>query len=203
MIAQMFSPVLKTTRTIRFAGILSTSSVPVTVSRIASVLGMAVATATTAFPLVYSFRVRRVRVWASNTTNIPSGLRFIWRGSGGSADFGEDKEYNSESLSQTQPAYIDAVPPPNTAPSFWFNGDSDLSTTVFSFQATSMSSGSISTSQIVLDLTVDMTLNNNLGTNFAAATVVGQTAGNIIYNALDGSGGALLPLGVTNVAVSY
>lgn len=184
----VFPPRLTTDLTVghvfRFKSASAATAIAVTAADLMDLLMMS-ATATSAYRLIASARVRRVDVFASASAGTNATV---------SVEFAPDTTVagarhmlvSDTTLGSARPAAVNAVPNKTSLAGMWM---SDASTTTI-FTVSSDVANSI------VDVHLTFTLRNNEAAS-AVASVSGLTAGTVYCHYLDGHGGQYVPVGWT------
>jgi hypothetical protein len=156
---------------IRYSMVASSSII--TAGDIISSVGNLATTTSSMSSIWASFRIKKIDMWTPSVSNAVAFCSIEWTGGTNSVN----KVVQDTSNSVTFPAHVSSSPPPGTTSSFW-NGVNDVSQTMFTI--------STSTSNTIVDLTVDLKMNDDNNGVGLAISRTGSTVGKIYYAGLDG-----------------
>ncbi len=147
----------------------SNGSPSITVGNLVNLIAMLV-TSTSEYPIFDSVKVKRIRV-VDNTGGV---VAIRWKGGSFNKDTFKSSEGNA-----SFPSVLDVKPPPLSAASFW-NGQSNLSTALF-------------TLTVLTTSTIDLWISGTLApaSPTAVTTPASFTVGNLYFWPLDGPNGTL------------
>ncbi len=179
------------THTYRYSGaIANTAGLSITALDILGAAGVYTKTSNSSVvPIFSSFRLRRLKVWATTVSGAtPVGsVAVIWQGASTAA--ATDQMMVATSASISVPLFMDMKPPAMSQAAFW---NIESSGVIFSIAPT------LANTQLVVDLTLDLKMNTG-GFSPVGITVVTAALGDTYYLALDGPGtNELLPVGLSS-----
>jgi len=183
------------TRRSRFQ-ISATGSYNVTVQNIMQSLGCLYRLSTAAATVNTAFRLRRLRMWGAAIvggafTPSASTVSVTWFGDQ-TLNFESNKEVSDSSPSSAYVAHIDATPPPRSSAAQWqaVASTASVSTAVFML-ITGMA-------EAVIDVDFDIVHGDGANSPCFGFTTAGGTVGQMFYPPLDGVGGFLTQVGLSN-----
>jgi hypothetical protein len=162
----------------------SSGSSLITTDSLLYAAGGVAATTTSLFPIVGSFKILSIKMWAPCVNNALVSCSVEWVG----GLFSPTKKITETSNSVTTPARLRTTPPEGSASSFWQGiGENNSLFTISS-----------DVSNTIVDVVLQCILNDN-SLSLIAKTVVAATVGNIYYLGLDGlpvATSKYIPIGV-------
>jgi hypothetical protein len=169
-------------KTFRYS--MTNGSVSITSASIISACGGIATTATVLHPVVGSFKIHSVKMWAPSASSALATCSVAWEG----GLFGLTKTVQDTSVSVTTPAKVFAKPPIGSTAEFWQSFASN--NVLFTIQS--------NVSSTIVDVKMSCIYSDNSNPPYGVA-VVGGTVGNVYFLGLDGLAVAtskFIPLGV-------
>ncbi len=161
------TPVKTQSRSIRLQATAAQADFDVTVGMIANFLSMA-SSSTVAYPLPYSVRIRKLKMWAWSAVLGSSATIAVEWNSGNAIVFSNNLSVQNTTFSTTEPAWLVSSPPKNSLCSWWL-GASNGTQVAFSI---SCPQGT------VIELDYDYTLDATEPAN-APISITGGTVGTL------------------------
>jgi len=145
--------------------------------------GIVASGANTGYPFHGFFQIKRIRLWSvpnATTTNVQAptiGIRWFNTVAGTLGD--TNSQSSDTSLSLAIPAFVDTVPPPGSAASFWQGPSTNTIFNIFISNTTA----------VVMDIHLDWKINDNANGAVSSVSTAGtMTVGNVYFPSIDGSG---------------
>ncbi len=174
-----FKPTVQVDHKFRFQASAAGSST-ITTDSLGDLLCVA-ATATSAYQLAKSIRIRRVEMWGPPASNLsPVTVALEWEAlSAGS--FGNSIKLSDTSVGSTRVAHLNAKPPKSTQVSMWQSATAgnNLFTLTYPVGA-------------IIDIHYSMTVREDAGAQAVTGAVAGATVGQVYCRNLDSTGSNLL-----------
>lgn len=150
---------------------------------LARLMGIVATTTTVGYPLIQTFKLNTVEVWATTQSNFSSQITLRWASDEAFAN--STKEVTDMSLSSAYPSHVLAHPPAGTYQSMWFQESTGGDTEFFHLDAST---------NVIVDINITGILyDGNRGTSI---TIADATAGTVYYPSPNSS---LTPVGLTGI----
>lgn len=143
------------------------------------------------YGLLSAVRIKKVELWALNTTGRPAEMTVDW--SANTPLMGSrSTRVTSTTLGVSNVAHLKATPPPNSLASFWIEVAPNGANRIFNVSANE-------TTELILDLTLEVVVHDSLLDGPSSPIAVsGATPGQVYLTYLNGT---LEPVGYISIAV--
>jgi hypothetical protein len=192
---QIIPTISTVARYVNRASASGVTNTAITTINIVNAGGILATGANTGYPFHGFFRIKRIRLWAApnavtSFNQAPSvGIRWFNTVAGTLGD--TNSQASDTSLSSTDVAFVDSVPPRGSAASWWSGPSTNTIFNIFAAYTTAF----------IMDLHLDWKLNDDANGAVASVTTTNaMTVGQCYYPPLDGvSSGNFTRIGLPNI----